>query len=349
MNTLDYYQVECPKCHGHLNSIAPLSGQFTCPFCCTVYHITANVSLQTEMPGQIVPFTTLADDFGQSAHAMLLNEDYAPANLSGMIPFKEVKGFYLPVYLYEGTYECAWSCRIKQMSVNTDFSENQKVIYRSQNGVSKGEYKIICMACDDVEPGKYLSEYVRTLDFRGDGLQPLQPDDLNNCFFLTGTHDVQKIWRQCGEDSMNHMVRKNTLIQLQSNDIKDFKCNVLSGSFRESQFIFYPLWILNYQYDGEWHHIYMDGTGRNGVKGTTLIDRVLKAEAEKPFGMLKYIAVAAIVIPFLVLLTGWYGASCIALAAMGLLFLGYRYYARWHKNSVIRKARKKNLLYRKND
>jgi hypothetical protein len=340
MDTIDLYQVECPKCHGQLNSVAPLSGQTTCPFCCTVYHITANVTLQTEIPAQIVPFTTLAGDFEQSAHTMLLHEDYAPANISRIISFKDVKGFYLPVYLYEGQYECAWSCKIKQTSTNNDAAESTKEVYRSQNGVSKGEYVIICMACDEMESGKDLSEYVRTLDFRGDSLKAFQPDDLNNYFFMTRSHDAQKTWRQYGEDSMNCMVRKNTLIQLQSNDVKDFKCNVSSSSLSEGQFILYPVWILNYLYDGELHHIYMDGTGRNGVKGTSLIDHALKAEAEKPFVVLKYIGVAAVVVPLLMLLVGWYWLSCISLAVMGLVFFGYLYYARWHKARVIRKARK---------
>jgi len=340
MNTIDLYQVECPKCHGLLNSIVPLSGQTACPFCCTVYHITANLTIQTAIPEQIVPFTTCAGDFEQSAYSMLLNEDYAPANISRIISFKDIKGFYLPVYLYKGQYECSWSCKIKQTSTNTDSTENPKETYRSQNGVAKGEYTIICMACDEMESGKELSEYIRTLDFRDEGIQPFQPNDLNNCFIMTRSHDAQKTWQQYGEDSMNNLVRKNTLIQLQSNDIKDFKCNVSSSSSSEGQFIFYPVWILNYLYDGEMHHIYMDGTGRNGVKGTSLIDRALKTEAEKPFAILKYIAVAAIIIPLLMLLAGWYWPSCIALVAMGLVFFGYRFYARWHRKRVIRKAKK---------
>jgi len=340
MNALDFYQVECPKCHGQLNSIAPLSGQIACPFCSTVYHITANLTLQTEIPGQIIPFATLVGDFEQSAYAMLINEDYAPANISGIISFKDVKGFYLPVYLYEGQYECAWSCRVKQTSANSESSEYQNDTYRSQNGVSKGDYFIICMAYEGVESCKELSDYIRMLDYRDDGIQPIQTEHLNNCFFLSRNSDVQKTWRQYGEESMNNMVRKNILIQLQSNDIKDFKCDVSSIPFRESRFIFYPVWMLNYQYDGETHHIFMDGTGRNGVKGTTLIDHALKAKAEKPFLILKYIAIAAIVIPLLLLLTGWYWSSCIALIIMGLVFFGYRYYARWYKKRVIRKAKK---------
>jgi membrane protein implicated in regulation of membrane protease activity len=84
----------------------------------------------------------------------------------------------------------------------------------------------------------------------------------------------------------------------------------------------------------------MDGTGRNGVKGTTLIDRALKARAEKPFSILKYIAVAAIIIPLLMLLAGWHWLSCITLAVTALVFFGYRYYAKWHKKRVIRKAKK---------
>ena len=340
MKTLDFYQVGCPKCHGQINSITPLSGQATCLFCGTIYQITANVIEKAEMPGQIVPFATSADDFEQSARKMLLDEEYAPANISEIISFKNVKGVYLPVYLYEGQYECAWSCRIKQ-PVDADATKNRKESYRPQNGVSKGEYAIVCIACKGAEADKELAEYVRALDYRGDGVQPFHQDDLNNNFFLTRNLDVQKTWTQWGEDTLENLVREKTLTQLQSNDIKDFKYNITSELFHEGKFILFPVWMINYQYDDEQHHIIMDGTGRNGVKGTTLIDRALKAEAEKPFKILKYIAVVAIVIPLFMLFVGWNKPAIVVLIATGLVFFGYRFYAIWHKNSVIRKARKK--------
>ena len=292
------------------------------------------------MPGQIVPFTTSASDFEYSARKMLFDEEYAPPNISEIISLKEVKGVYLPVYLYEGQYECTWSCKIKQ-PVDADDTKNRKEVYRPQNGVSKGKYDIVCIACEDTDVGKELAEYIRTLDYRGDGIKAFLPDDLHDCFFLTRNRDVQKTWTQWGEETLGVMIQKNTLIQLQNDNIKDFKCSATSEMFHEGRFLFFPLWMVNYQYDDESHHIFMDGTGRNGVKGTTLIDRALKAEAEKPFTILKYIAVAAIVVPLLMLLAGWSKPAIIALIVMGLVFFGYRYYARWYKNRVIRIARKK--------
>jgi len=337
---LEYYQAECPKCHSPLNSAAPLSGETVCPFCGTIYHITANVTRETGMPEQIVPFTTSADDFRQSTQKMLIDQEYAPVNISGLISFRDIKGIYLPVYLYEGQYECSWSCRLKQAPEENDDTKSRTENYRSQNGVSKGEYSIVGMACEGVESGKELAGYVRSMDVRNVDIQPFLPDELNDRFFLTTNCDSQKTWNQQGEDTLNNLIRNNTLIQLQSNDVRDFKCAITSSTLSEGQLIFFPVWMINYQYDGESHHIFMDGTGRNGLRGTTLTDRALKAGAVKPFTILKYIAIAAIVIPFLMLLGGWYLSAIIALIALGLTFFGYRYYARWHRNRVIRKARK---------
>ena len=340
MNLLDFYRVECPKCHGQLNSVAPLSGQTLCPFCGTVYHITANMNKEAEMPEQIVPFSTLAGDFEYSARKMLVNEDYAPVNIARLISFENAKGVYLPVFFYEGKYECAWSCKIKQKPTDDDSEKNPKVVYRPQNGVSKGDYSMVCIAYEGVESDKELADYVRTLDFKGDGLKPFLPQDLNNCLFLVRNRDERQTWKQWGEDSLNNLVASNVLIQLHNNEVRNFKCSVTSGGTSEGRFIFYPVWMLNYPYDGELHHIFMDGTGRNGVRGTTLIDRALKSKAEKPFTILKFIAAAAVVIPFLILLASWYAAAIIALVVMGLAFFGYRFYARWHKRRVIAKARR---------
>ena len=339
MNSLDFYQVECPKCHSPLNSIDPLSGKVKCPFCGTNYQITANMKSETGMSEQIVPFATLVGDFVYSACKMLAEADYAPVDISGLISFDGIKGVYLPVFFYEGQYECDWSCKIKQTPANDGAEKTRKEVYRQENGVSKGDYFVVGLACEGVESGRELAEYVRAMDYRGDGLKPFQRNDLNNCLFLVRNMDASQTWRQWGEESLNTIARNNTCLHLQSNDIKDFKCKVVPKALHEGRFIFYPVWMLNYQYDGKLHHIFMDGTGRNGVKGTTLIDRSLKAKAEKPFTILKYIAVVAIVIPLLMLLAGWYLPACIALVATGLVFFAYRYYAQWHKNRLIRKAR----------
>ena len=344
MKSFAYYSVECPVCRSPINSVAPLSGETLCPFCGAVCHITANLTEKAEMPERIAPFSTSFDEFRQTAMSMLVAEDYAPVNISGLVPFEGAKGVYLPVYLYEGQYECTWSCKMK---AEGESAGNRKEVYRPQNGVSKGGYTITCMACDGVASAKELAEYVRSLDAMDVDIQSFHTDILHGRFFLTHNRNSQTSWKQWGEDTLSDLVGKKTQMQMQSNEMKDFKCNLISETLPESRLMFFPVWMIHFQYDGESHHIFMDGTGRNGIKGTTLIDHTLKATAEKPFKSLKYIAVAAIVIPVLMFMAGWPLPAIIALIASALVFFGYRYYARWHKGRVIRKARKqrKKILF----
>jgi len=180
MKPLAYYHVECPVCRALLNSVVPLSGETFCPFCGAFCHITANLTKENEIPKQIIPFATSADDFRQSAQSMLFAGDYTPANISRLISFEVAKGVYLPVYLYEGQFECTWSCRIK---AETGDAESRKEAYRPQNGVSKGEYAIVCIACDSTTFDKELAEYVCSLDVKDIDIQPFHPDKLNGCFF----------------------------------------------------------------------------------------------------------------------------------------------------------------------
>ena len=321
MKSLTYYQVECPKCHSPLNSTVPLSGEAHCPFCGEACRITANMTKEGEAPGQIVPFATTAADFGQSAMKMLLAEDFAPVDISGIVSMERAKSVYLPVFLYEGEYECVWSCLAK-------------------NGVAKGVYAMVCLACEDTTAGKEIAEYVRSLDVGEIDIQHFQKDTLYGHFFLPPNCDSQSTWKQWGEETLNHLVAEKTRMQWQGKEMKDFNCTIDVGALPEYRLICFPVWMIRFPYDGELHHIFMDGTGRNGVKGTTLTDRNLKALAEKPFTALKYISVAAIIVPFLILLAGWYLQAIIALIASGLIFFGYRFYARWHKSRIIRKARK---------
>ena len=340
---ITFHQVECPKCHGQLNSITPLSGQYICPFCGTDFHITANMAKETEAPGQIVPFTTSSEEFEQAVCQMLINEEYAPVNISGLSSVRNVRGFYLPVYLYEGRYEYQWQCKVKQAPPDagaTDARKDQAGVYCQQNGVSKDDYAFVCLAYDGVESSKELAEYICSLDYKSNGMKPFRSENLEGHFFLACNQNSQKTWGQWGKGVLNNIAQKNALIQLQNNDIKDFKCDVSPDLVREGLYAFFPVWMVNYQYDGALHHIFMSGTDGNSITGSPLIDHTLKTKAEKPFTILKIIAVAAIVIPLLMVLANWYLPAIIALVAMGLVFFGYRYYARWHKGKVIRKARK---------
>ena len=328
MKSFDFYQVECPKCHGALNSVSPLSCETICPFCGVEYCITANMTKETPMPEQIVPFNTSVGDFEMSARNMLASQDFAPVDISGYISFKGVLGFYLPVYLYKGQYECSWSSVADAKNA------------RPQSGVSKGEYAMVILACEGVETCSELAEYVCTLNYRDDGIQQFQIDDLNGRFFLTRNRDEQNMWSKWGESNLNSLIRK----KIQSAEVDNVKSEMTSNPTGEAILMFYPVWMLAFQYDGEQHHIFMDGAGNNGIQGTTLIDRELKAKIEKPFKILKYIAVAAIVIPFLILLANWYWAAIIALIAFGLVFFAFRFYARWRKSKLIGKARKQRTL-----
>lgn len=336
---IPFYQVECPKCHGQLNSITPMSGQTACPFCGTTFHITANLSAEIEAPSQIVPFATSAHDFAQAAHAMIAAGDYAPEDISALIPFDLIRGFYLPVYLYRGSYECAWSCRVKEPATDPA-AENRKAVYRPQNGLIKGDYAFACMAHEGVETGRELAEYVHSLNSTDSGNKTFVSDDLSGYFFVAHNRDQQKVWRQWGNETLNQTARRQSLMQLQSNDVKDFKCSVSAGASPEGKPMFFPVWIANYQYDGQQHHIIMDGTGRTGVKGSTPVDSALKARAQKPFTILKFIALAAILIPLLLLLANMPLPAGIALAALAIVFFGYRTYARWNQKRIIRRRRR---------
>ena len=335
------HQVECPKCHGQLNSTNPLSGQYACPFCCTVFHITANMTIQAEMPEQIIPFTISEKDFEKVAWQKLIEEKYAPENISGLIEFENIRGFYLPVFLYDGQYECSWSCKVKQIPENTDTTNTQKSIYSLQNGVSKSGYTFVCPAYNGVESSNELAEYICSLKCKSSDLKSFHSDDLSGYFFLPGNRNSSEVWNQWGEKTLDSIARTNTLTQLQSSDIKEFNCTVSSGSSHEGKYVFFPVWMIRYQYNNKLHHIYMDGTGINDIKGTELVDDTLKARVEKPFMILKFISVIAIVIPLLMMLASWYIPAIIALVALWLVFFGYRFYARWHKDRVISNARKK--------
>ncbi len=313
-------------------------------YCGTGFQITGNIPKETEIPERLVPFITSRKDFEQAALEMLVNADYAPNNIFDLISFKDVEGIYLPMFFYEGKYESSWTCLVKEQKDTTNSSNNPvqdtKRGYRPLNGLVKDDYNFICLAYDGIEVQAELAEYVRTFHYNTDNSKSFHPDDLNGYFFLIRNLDQLQTWHKWGEDTLQHLAQKQCMLQVQGADFKDFKNNIASESHQPGKFVFFPVWVVYYEYDGEPHHIMMDGTGKTGVKGTTLVDRSRIAQVEKPFKALKFIAVAAILLPLILLVCGLYLPAIIALAEMWLLFFGYRYYARMHRKRIIRKARK---------
>lgn len=342
MSTFKYHQVECPKCHGKINSVDQLSGPMKCMYCGVDFQITGTMLQETDEPDGLVPFATSRNDFERAALEMLIDADYTPNNIIDIISLKNVRGFYLPAFLYEGRYECSWNCMVRQPEVGApDTAPGGK--YRPQSGVTKGNYSFVCLAFAGVEAPPELAEYVRTFDYDADAVKPFSSDSLNDYLFSLRNLDKKAVWIRQGESTLKNVAQKAAERQMSGSEFKDFKSAVTSEQSNDGRSVLIPVWTVFYEYDGEPHHVMMDGTGRNGVKGTTLVDRARIDEVEKPFKYLKFIAGFAILIPLVLLLLNQYLPAVIALAAMCLVFFGYRYYARLHKKKVVNKARKERM------
>ncbi len=341
MSTFEFHQVECPKCHGKINSVGRLGGPTKCMYCGTDFEITGTMTKEIESPERLVPFKTSRNDFERAAFEMLVNADGTPNNIFDLVTFKHVEGIYLPVFLYEGIYDCSWTCKVKQSENGADPADKPvKIKYRSQSGVTKGDYAFVCLACEGPEVRSESAEYLRSFNYDSGASKPFDPADLNDYYFLTPNLDKRKTWNNRGESTLRNTAQMQVMAQIRESDFKDFKCDVSEKPDHDGRPILIPFWMLYYEYAGELHHIMMDGTGKNGIKGTMPIDHDRTDKVEKPFKISKIIMAAAIILPIILAFFGLFDVALITLAAMWVLFFVHRSYAGWHKKKIIDKARK---------
>ena len=87
---------ECPYCHSKM--VNPLVKPKDVP-----------------VPERIIPFTTNEQTFENALTNALINQDYVPTNIFEAISTGDVIQAYLPMYLFEGTYNASWSCKSSYM------------------------------------------------------------------------------------------------------------------------------------------------------------------------------------------------------------------------------------------
>lgn len=285
--TLKLQTLKCPSCTKQISKYSQFSTSVTCPNCGTVIKNPMVDSKDVIMPERIIPFTSDEDCFEKTMIEALVNTDYVDKNVFSGINTDNVFRAYLPMYLYEGSYNASWSCESsysdQQVKISNDWTGGGKSIstkevkkWRPQNGNATGNFAFLCLANEGSEdlPDE-LRQFTYQFPYEVMCSHPFNDSylsaDSENMVTIPMNADAGIVWQKHGKDLVDQTAQKAALDQIGNQEIRNFRASSSYQLATKGDYILAPFWFVYYNYKNKRYYFLMDGLGKS-TSGTYPID-----------------------------------------------------------------------------
>lgn len=274
--TLKLQQVVCPACKRPINTFNPNKLMAECPYCHSKLVNPLINPKDFPVPERIILFTTNEQTFENALVNTLISKDYVPTDIFDSISTGDVIQSYLPMYLYEGTYNASWSCESsyedEKVKVGYSFLEGGNTVstkkvtkWRPQNGNAAGNFSFLCLANEGNEIPEELRSFTSLFPYDVMMSKEFQPEliDINddNLMTLERNADVTLVWQKHGKDMVTETAKNAALTQIGNQEIRNFRASTSHQLTTTGRYVLAPFWFVYYTYRGQQYHFLMDGIG----------------------------------------------------------------------------------------
>lgn len=276
---LKLHELKCPNCRIPIESFSPFKASTKCPNCGTVISNPNFVTKEADLPSRMIPFTTQESDFENALVNALVEQNYVPKDIFEAINTDSVYRAYLPMYLFEGTYQASWSCESsyedQKVDISSNWTNSGKTIktknvkkWRPQNGNASGNFAFLCLAN---EGDGNLPEELRnfTTQFPYDVMlsKEFNGELLNNederLVTVSRNADAALVWQKHGKDLVNETAEQAAINQIGDQEIRNFRASSSFTLTTKGDYLLVPFWFVYYSYNNQRYNFMMDGTGQH--------------------------------------------------------------------------------------
>lgn len=304
--TLRLQQVICPSCKRPITTFNPKKLMTECPYCHSKMVNPLVKPKDVPVPERIIPFSTNEASFENAMVNALIDQDYVPTNIFEAISTGDVIQTYLPMYLFEGTYNASWSCESSYMDQRVSKNSTEEVKkWRPQNGTAAGNFAFLCLANEGNEIPEELRQFTKLFPYDVMMSKEYNEDmiDFNddNLMTLERNADETLVWQKHGKDMVEETAKRAALNQIGNQEIRNFRASSSFNLTTKGKYVYAPFWFVYYNYSGSQYHFLMDGTGQRTEYSYPVnqdeVDFVNSKEKIK--GYVKWLWLLAIVLFFL--------------------------------------------------
>lgn len=275
--TLKLQEVTCPSCKTAILKFNPNELMTECPSCGKKLVNPLIKPKEILAPERIILFTTDEQTFENAMTNALINQDYVPTDIFKYCNVDKVVQTYLPMYLFEGTYNASWSCESSYEDQKVDISRNlfssgktvsTKTVkkWRPQNGNAAGNFAFLCLANEGDQVPKELREFTRLFPYDvmmskeyADGMIDFNDPNL---ITLERNADETLVWQKHGKDMVEETAKQAALNQIGNQEIRNFRASSSFNLTTKGKYVYAPFWFVYYNYNGGQFHFLMDGIGQ---------------------------------------------------------------------------------------
>lgn len=267
---LTLQQVICPSCNRPINTFNPNRLTAECPYCHSKLVNPLVKPKNVPVPERIIPFSTDEQAFENSLVNALIHQDYVPTDIFKNISTGDVIQAYLPMYLFEGTYNASWSCESafmdQEVKVSSDSVRTRDVKkWRPQNGNAAGNFAFLCLANEGNDLPEELRQFTRLFPYDVMLSKEFTPEMIDykddNLMTLECNADATLVWQKHGKEMVEETAENAARNQIGNQEIRNFRASSSHTLTTKGKYVFVPFWFVYYKYQGAQYHYLMDGTG----------------------------------------------------------------------------------------
>lgn len=246
--------LKCPACNAKLTYFFEFDKVITCPVCHNRMNSHVLQTVEAHMPLRYVSPTIDVDGFKHLMAQILVDIDFVPCDVFQAIDAEEVFCIYLPMYLYEGTYQVAWS------GIGSD---------RQQlHGKATGKMAYLFLANDGKgELPKELRDFTACLSYDAEALSPFVADniDATDSHILTAlsTMSAEDVWKKWGKAHTDELAMRSVHAQIGNQKVRKLKTSTNIELTNQGELLYVPFYFSYYTYNNRRYCFIADGQGKH--------------------------------------------------------------------------------------
>ena len=246
--------LKCPACNAKLTYFFEFDQVITCPVCHNRMNSPVLQTVEAHMPLRYVSPTIDVDGFKHLMAQTLVDIDFVPCDVFQAIDAEEVFCIYLPMYLYEGTYQVAWSGN----------GANQQQLH----GNATGKMAYLYLANDRKgDLPKELREFTTCLPYDSEALSSFEAGhiDATDSHILTAlsTITAEAVWKKWGSKLTDKLAKSTVHDQIGNQKVRKLKISPTVELTKLGEPLFVSFYFSYYTYNNRRYCFIADGQGKH--------------------------------------------------------------------------------------
>lgn len=246
--------LKCPACNAKLTYFFEFEQVITCPVCHNRMNSHVPQTVEAHMPLRYVSPTIDVDGFKHLMAQTLVDIDFVPCDVFQAIDAKEVFCIYLPMYLYEGTYQVAWS------GIGPD--------QQQLNGNAKGKLAYLYLANDRKgDLPKELRDFTTCLPYDAEALSSFEVGHIDatdsHVLATLSTITAEAVWKKWGSKLTDKLAKSTVHDQIGNQKVRKLKISRTVELTNLGEPLFVPFYFSYYTYNNRRYCFIADGQGKH--------------------------------------------------------------------------------------